>query len=102
MKIDMEKERRELLRWLLLLALYNGRPYGCAEMVLLSTAQGVYKDATPLEIRQLLDYLEDRRLVEIERSPSGPWRAELTRYGVDIVEYTVDCQPGIARPPKYW
>lgn len=100
--IDMDKVRREQLRWVLLLALNNARPYGAAEVVLLATAQGVYPDATALEIRRELAYLEDRRLIEIERTPSGPWRAELTRYGVDIVEYTVECLPGIARPAKYW
>ena len=25
-----------------------------------------------------------------------------SRYGVDIAEYTIDCEPGIARPAKYW
>lgn len=100
--MDMEKQRREQLRWILLLALNHSRPYGAAEVVLLGTAQGVYPDATPLEIRRELAYLEDRRLVEVQRSPSGPWRAELLRYGVDVVEYTVDCLPGIARPQKYW
>ena len=27
--------------------------------------------------------------------------ADLTRHGVDVAEYTVDCEPGIARPAKY-
>lgn len=98
----MEKQRREQLRWILMLALNHARPYGAAEIVLVGTAQGVYPDATNLEIRRELHYLDDRKLVEIEKSPSGPWRAELTRYGVDVVEYTVDCLPGIARPAKYW
>lgn len=100
--IDMEKQRREQVRWVLLLALNHARPYGAAELVLLGTVQGVYKDATALEVRRELDYLADRRLVAIEKAPSGPWHAELTRFGVDIAEYTVECQPGIARPPKYW
>lgn len=100
--IDMDKQRREQLRWVLLLALNHARPYGAAEIVLLGTAQGVYHDATALEIRRELAYLEDRKLVEIERAPHGPWRSELTRFGVDVVEYTVECLPGIARPPKYW
>lgn len=100
--MDMDKVRREQVRWYLLLALNHARPLGAAEAVLLGTVQGIYGDATALEIRRELDYLEDRRLVAVNRMPSGPWHAELTRYGVDIVEYTVDCQPGIARPPKYW
>ncbi len=102
MNIDMEKQRREQLRWILLLALNHARPYGLQEAVLLGTAQGVYPDATALEVRRELDYLENRRLVDIQRAPSGPWHGELTRYGVDIAEYTIQCEPGIARPPKYW
>jgi hypothetical protein len=27
---------------------------------------------------------------------------KLTRIGIDVVEYTVECDPGIARPKKYW
>jgi hypothetical protein len=100
--IDMDKVRREQLRWILLLALDHARPYGAAEVVLLATVQGVYPDATALETRRQLSYLEDRRLVEVQRSAGGQWRAELTRYGVDIAEYTIDCEAGIARPAKYW
>lgn len=100
--IDHEKNRREQLRWILLLALNHARPYGAAEVVLLGTAQGVYPDATALEVRRELDYLEGRRLVEVKRDPGGSWRATLTRHGVDFAEYTVEAQPGIARPQKYW
>ena len=69
---------------------------------MLSTIHGIYPDSTPLEVRRELDYLADRKLVEIERKPSGEWVAGLTRYGIDIAEYTIDCGPGIARPQKYW
>ena len=31
---------------------------------------------------------------------TGP--ARLARHGVDVSEYTVDCEPGVARPAKYW
>lgn len=99
---DMEKARREFIRWSILLTLNNGRPVACHESVLLSVMQTVYSDATAIETRRELSYLEGRDLVRITRSPSGPWRAELTRHGVDIAEYTIDCEPGIARPVKYW
>ncbi|UZR27441.1 cytoplasmic protein [Methylococcus mesophilus] len=99
---DMEKARREFIRWSILLTLNNGRPVACHESVLLSVMQTVYSDATAIETRRELGYLEGRDLVRITRSPSGPWRAELTRHGVDIAEYTIDCEPGIARPVKYW
>lgn len=99
---DLARVRREALRWLILLTLNNARPLGCAEGPILSVAQTQYPDASPLEIRRELDYLDDRKLVEIKKAPSGPWHAELTRHGVDVAEYTVDVEPGIARPAKYW
>ncbi len=102
MQVDMAKVRRESLRWLILLTLNHARPIGAQESLILSTAQAVYADATALELRRELDYLEDRELVKLVKYPSGPWHAELTRYGVDIAEYTIDCEPGIARPAKYW
>ncbi|MGH8420780.1 MAG: hypothetical protein ACRER3_00300 [Pseudomonas fluorescens] len=98
----MDKLRREQLRWLMLLVLNRARPYPMAESVLVGAAQDMYPDATGLEVRRELDYLGGRRLIQITKSPSGPWSAELMRYGVDIVEYSIDCGPGIARPPKYW
>ena len=47
-------------------------------------------------------YLSDRRLIDLTKQPAGMWFADLTRLGVDLAEYTIDCQPGIARPDKYW
>ena len=102
MQIDHSKVRRESLRWLILLTLNNARPMGAQEGPILSVAQSVYPDATQLELRRELDYLHGRELVQVVKSPSGPWHAELSRHGVDVAEYTVDCEPGIARPAKYW
>ena len=79
-----EKARREGMRWHLINTLNKARPYTSSEVFLLDVMRGIYPDATALELRQQLDYLKDRRL------------------GVDIAEYTIDCEAGIARPPKYW
>lgn len=98
--IDYQKSRREILRWILLRALDHARPEGTNEVVLLMTIQGLYADATQREIRRELDYLEDRRLITIEERHTGLWKADLARCGVDIVEYAIECGPGIARPPK--
>jgi len=49
-----------------------------------------------------MDYLHDRELIKLDKQPSGRWHAELSRFGVDVAEYTVSCEPGIARPAKYW
>lgn len=99
---DHIKARREYIRWVLLQGMYNARPIGAGEGMLLSIIQAIPVESSPLEIRRELDYLEGRELVEIVRDPSGPWRASVTRHGVDYVEYNIDSQPGISRPPKYW
>lgn len=99
---DMARARREHLRWLIILTLNNARPIGAAEALILTVAQAEYPDATPLELRRELDYLSERRLIDISKTNDGRWCAKLTRYGVDVAEYTIDCEPGIARPAKYW
>ena len=47
-------------------------------------------------------YEQCRELVALKNIDSPCWHADLTRIGVDLVEYTVSCEPGIARPQKYW
>jgi hypothetical protein len=100
--IDQAKVRRESLRWYLILALYNARPQEVVEEVVQMTMRSIYPDVTPLEVRKELDYLADRELVTLRKEPSGRWWGDLTRFGVDIAEYTIECEPGIARPAKYW
>lgn len=100
--IDPEKARRENLRWYILLTLNSARPLGTSEAVILSTVQGIIPDCTHRELRNELDYLQHRSLVEIRDQRGACWHADLTRTGIDLVEYTVPCEPGIARPEKYW
>ena len=99
--IDHQKIRRESMRWYVLLTLYNASPVGAYEELILATMQGIYPDATQLEMRQQLDYLADRDLVRLIKEPSGRWFGDLTRNGTDVVEYTVSIEPGIARPERY-
>ena len=100
--IDHAKVRRESMRWNILLILNNARPVGAYEELVLATLQSIYPDATALELRRELDYLADCQLVTLNKEPSGRWFAELNRHGTDVAEYTVECDPGIARPQKYW
>ncbi|AKH64899.1 MULTISPECIES: hypothetical protein [Photorhabdus] len=100
--IDVARVRRESLRWSLLVALNKTRPYTASETLLLDISRAIYPDVTALELRKELDYLADRKLIDLNKQPSGSWFADLTRMGVDVVEYTVECAPGIARPEKYW
>ncbi len=102
MNIDPHKVRRESLRWYLVLALYNARPEELCEEIIQGTMRAIYPDATSIEVRQQLEYLADRELVRLRKEPSGRWWGDLTRHGTDLAEYTSDCEPGIARPVKYW
>ena len=69
----------------------------------MTVARAEFPDMSPDELRRELDYLRDRGLVTIKTPPDGSaWRCDLTRYGIDVAEYTVDVEPGIARPEKYW
>lgn len=99
---DIAKARREGMRWNIINTLNKARPYETNEALLLDVMRAIYPDSTGLEVRRELDYLADRGLAKIHKSPSGTWFADLTRYGIDIAEYTIDCDPGIARPVKYW
>ena len=47
-----------------------------------------------------LHYLRERDLCHVETDPLGYVTASLTRHGVDVAEYTVAVEPGIARPAK--
>ncbi|KLU14280.1 hypothetical protein AFK69_01405 [Xenorhabdus sp. GDc328] len=88
--IDIARVRRESLRWSLLVALNKTRPYTASETLLLDISRAIYPDVTALELRKELDYLADRQLIDLNKQPSGSWFADLTRIGVDVVEYTVD------------
>ncbi|OHC35501.1 MAG: hypothetical protein A2Y50_09080 [Pseudomonadales bacterium RIFCSPLOWO2_12_59_9] len=100
--MDYEKIRRENIRWHILVAANAGAPQPVAETLILSAIQSIPVECTALELRRQLDYLADRGLVELKRHEGAPWTADLTREGADVVEYTIECDPGIARPRKYW
>lgn len=97
-EVDAAKIRRESMRWYILLTLNNARPVDPHEALVLSTIQGIYTDATQHELRREMDYLADRSLVTLDKKPTGEWVCGLTHYGVDVAEYTIACNPGIARP----
>jgi len=100
--VDLEKARREELRWLILRALYAARPIGTTESIIKNAIEPVVLDITLIEIRRELDYLEERELVSVTRRDRPVWAAKINNHGVDLVEYTVPCRPGIARPEKWW
>lgn len=98
----VNKARRENMRWLIILTLNNARPLGAYESLILTVARAEHPNATELELRKELAYLDERRLITLTKEPDGRHHARLTNHGVDVAEYTVPCLPGIARPEKYW
>jgi len=100
--VDIERLHREEIRWRVLKVLDAGRPGNMPETMILRAVQDAALAATPSTLRRELGYLEDRMLVKITGRDSMIWVAELSRTGVDVVEYTIDCQAGIARPPKWY
>lgn len=100
--MDLSRIRRETIRWQIILTLNMARPMGAFEKMVLSVIQAEYPDSTQQEVRRELDYLDDRNLIDLEKKPDGRWFSKLSRYGVDVAEYTVDVEPGIARPAKYY
>jgi hypothetical protein len=99
-RAQAERARREMVRWILLLACNIARPAHAPVRMLLAVVQGEYKDATELEVRRELDYLEGRELLTLHHDALGQDMADITRHGIDVVEYTVPVEPGIARPAK--
>lgn len=97
-----EKNQREVLRWRILQTLDVGHPYPVREDTLLATVGGPDMPITNTDVRREVAYLEKRDLVSISGRGLGPWMMELTRYGLDVAQYAVECQAGIARPEKYW
>ena len=96
--IDLVKTRREDMRWHLLSAINLSRPVGIYTEPLLAIVRAVYLDATHQEVRVHLDYLEEREMVRISKDPMDRWMVDLTRTGIDFVEYNIDAQPGVSRP----
>jgi hypothetical protein len=98
MSTDLERLQREAMRWRVLKILDAGRPEALSETIVLGALSGAKFQTTLVALRRELDYLENRRLVEITGRDGATWYAELTHYGVDLVEYAIPCHPGIARP----
>lgn len=89
--------RREQMRWLALSHLDVARPQAMTDLALLALIQTVYPEATVPELRRELQYLALRDLLT-SVDKYGRWRLSLTYQGIDVVEYTDSCPPGIGRP----
>ncbi len=100
---QIEKNRRETLRWRILQSLHIASPGPLSDDVLMQAVGGPEMPLTTHDLRRELDYLERRKLLTIAgRGEQPQWDCALTRFGSDLAEYEIPCEPGIARPQKYW
>lgn len=98
--IDIARAERESLRWIILAALWHGRPYGVTETVLLLTARDIPLRATTDQVRAEMAHLEKRGLLSLGRD--GPvWYAEISAEGEAVVDYRAPAPVGIARPERW-
>jgi hypothetical protein len=97
---DLERAQREEARWRVLATLNAGRPQAVAETLVLRVLTDIRLPMTPTQLRSELKYLEARKLIQIDRNTPNLWLCELTHLGTDVVEYTVPCNAGIARPER--
>ncbi|MCY3878043.1 MAG: hypothetical protein OXF74_02550 [Rhodobacteraceae bacterium] len=86
------------VRWEILRTLHVAGHLGATESMCMRVVDAAYLGVTRDSLRDQLDYLEKRGLVAIERPELDDWRAALTRHGTDLVEYRIECEPGISRP----
>jgi hypothetical protein len=100
MVIDLQQRQREEARWRILRVLDAGRPFGCNENVIWRALHDLRLPSTLMDVRRELTYLHDLTLIEILDQDTQLWAAKLTARGVDVVEYTIEAPPGIARPPQ--
>ena len=99
---EMRSVRLGAMRWTILQAISYGGHLGASDEMILPALRLRWLDASLGELRNELDYLDRRCLVAIQRNEVRPWRCTLTRTGRDLVDYTIDCEPGIDRPLAYW
>ena len=98
--IDIEQKRREEARWRILRMIDAGRPVPLSEHIIWRILNEIKIPFTMNEVRRELQYLRDRNLITIEGEDTDTWYGKLTWHGIDLVEYTVAAEPGIARPRK--
>ena len=96
----IEKQHLPSARWEILRTLGIAGHLGATDAMLLSVVSALFLSANRSSVRDQMHYLEDRKLIKVERHPIDPWRAIISRHGSDIYDYQVECLVGIRRPPN--
>ncbi|MBL8512171.1 MAG: hypothetical protein JNM52_11070 [Betaproteobacteria bacterium] len=99
---DLDRARREQIRWRILATLNISRPQGANEGLILAVLNDIKLQVTQKELRCELDYLAESGMLIISGQDSGTWVGKLTPRGIDIAEHTEPAPAGIGRPQKYY
>lgn len=99
LKAIVDSSRTQTVRYLLLMTLNVARPGECQAYMLRSVLTTVYPDATEHEVMRELDYLHSRQLITVRSTPLNQTFAKIVRHGIDVLERTIECDPGILLPP---
>lgn len=99
--IDLDQKRREEARWRIMRIIDSGRPIAVSEQIIWRVLSDIKIPFSLNDVRREMEYLHERSLLTIEGMDTDIWFGKLTREGIDVVEYTVPCEPGIARPRKW-
>lgn len=99
---DIERAKREELRWRILCALDAGRPGLVSETLLQRVLAEAESSVPPRDLRGELTYLRDKALIAIVDTSAATWLTKLAPLGVDVVQYSAEVPVGIERPQKNW
>lgn len=94
----IDKKFLPAVRWDILRTCRIAGHIGTSENILREVIRSEWVAVTQKVVRDELHYLEQRRLIEVQRSEISAWIVKLTRHGYDVVDYQVDCEEGIRRP----
>lgn len=97
----LELERRKNIRWVVLRLSDRSRPIPLSESLAQRALHDVSYVVSQGELRRIITYLEQKKLLQIERSKADSWSFTPTADGVDCCEYNADCPPGVGRPEQY-
>jgi len=91
--------RSKMIRYRILRILDVGRPLPVGEGLIQEVLVDADLEATQTDVRKAMQYLADKRFVEINKPRGMPyWEGRLLPAGVDYIENPEHDEPGIARP----
>lgn len=104
MSTPLETARKKMARWRVLRILYTGQPYPVGDGLITEIMPDADLAMTPTEVRNVLQYLADKGMVEIKiiKHPGEPnvWESRLLPQGIDFIEYNSPDEAGVSRPAK--